>query len=312
MKKIAVMGANAARQKTLLFDRLIPGEVNRAARMSELPSGKGINFCRAARNWGISDATVVQFAGGDNGRYLVDALKKEKLNAVTITSGAPLRCCMTCIDLATRETTELIEPSGAASAAECAAFVSAFASLLEENCAAAAICGSLPDGTPPELYWQVAKKAAQKSLPLLIDAFKNVERLLALPGVILKINRSELARLTGSSDICAGIKHCFRNFSGITLAAITDGPGDAWASDGKTIARYSIPPLKDTGNPIGCGDTTGAVLLSELVNGTGWREAFKLALGAASANAETMTPAEFAAARGKELASGINMECTDL
>ena len=76
MKKIAVMGANAARQKTLIFDRLCPGEVNRAVSMSEIPSGKGINFCRAARNWNRAEAVVIQFAGGDNGKYLVDAFNE--------------------------------------------------------------------------------------------------------------------------------------------------------------------------------------------------------------------------------------------
>ena len=311
MKKIAVMGANAARQKTLIFDRLCPGEVNRAVSMSEIPSGKGINFCRAARNWNRADAVVVQFAGGDNGRYLVDALSRETLSAVTISSRAPLRCCMTCIDRENRTTTELIEPSGAADAAECDAFVAAFAQELD-RCDGAAICGTLPGDTDPELYRRVASMVAAQNKPLLLDAFKNVEKLLSLPGIILKINRSELEAFTQASGVPEGIKYCFQHYPLLRAVAITDGPGTAWASDGTTLYKFDVPALPEVVNPIGCGDTASAVLLSELLNGTPLPEAFKAALGAASANAESAVPAQFDAARGAELAASITVAVSAL
>ena len=101
MKKIVVMGANAARQKTLFFKSFRPGEVNRAVRMTEVASGKGINFCRAAKFWGRATAEVVQFAGGDNGKFLIDALIKEGITAHSVQCKAPLRICSTCIDKST-------------------------------------------------------------------------------------------------------------------------------------------------------------------------------------------------------------------
>ena len=306
MKKIAVMGANAARQKTLVFEQLRPGEVNRAISMSEIPSGKGINFCRAVRNWNRADAVVVQFAGGDNGRYLVDALSKETLNAVTIPSRAPLRCCMTCIDRTNHTTTELIEPSGAADAAECDAFAAAFSEELA-HCDGAAICGTLPGNTDPALYLRIAEMVASQKKPLLLDAFKNVEKLLSLPGIILKINREELTAFTGCPQVSTGIKYCFQHYPALRAVAITDGPAAAWASDGNTLFKFEIPPLPEVVNPIGCGDTASAVLLSELLNGTTLAEAFKSALGAASSNAESVIPAQFDAARGAELAGKIKV-----
>ena len=311
MKKIAVMGANAARQKTLVFEQLRPGEVNRAISMSEIPSGKGINFCRAVRNWKRADAVVIQFAGGDNGKYLVDALSKEALNAVTIASRAPLRCCMTCIDRTNHTTTELIEPSGAADAAECDAFAAAFSGELE-RCDGAAICGTLPGNTDPELYRRIARMAAAQNKPLLLDAFKNVEELLLLPGIIFKINREELTAFTGCPQVSTGIKYCFQHYPALRAVAITDGPDTAWASDGKMLFKYEIPALPEVINPIGCGDTASAVLLSELLNGTALPEAFQAALGAASANAESAIPAQFDAARGAELAGKIKVTAETL
>ena len=67
MKKIAVLGPNPAWQKTLFFKNFIRGAVNRARRMEELPSGKGINFCRALKCHGRAESLLIQFCGGENG-----------------------------------------------------------------------------------------------------------------------------------------------------------------------------------------------------------------------------------------------------
>ena len=310
MKKILIMGANAARQKTLHFEKLLPGEVNRAVQMTEIPSGKGINFCRATANWGRCRGAVIQFAGGDNGRFLVENLRQEGLENYTVDCVAPLRCCMTCIDRSSGEATELIEPSGAATASECDEFVRYF----EENIADAAgiaICGSLPDGTTSELYNRVARVAVTHQLPLLLDFYKNVEPLLSLPDVALKINREELGKLTSCGDVVAGLKKLFAS-SKLKLAAITDGAGKAYLADGSRLAVYSIPELPQVANPIGCGDSASAVFFSELLNGNDPVEAFRFALGAASANAETWIPAEFDPARGKELAAMVKVDISNL
>lgn len=310
MKKIVIMGANAARQKTLHFEKLLPGEVNRACKMSEIASGKGINFCRAAGNWGKAQGVVIQFAGGENGKFLVDSLKNENLENCTVNCSAPLRCCITCIDQTSGMTTELIEPSGAANAAECDEFVRLFNGQLPAA-SGVAICGSLPDGTSPELYNRIATAASNRDLPLLLDLYKNVEPLLDLPEVTLKINREELGKLTSCGEVCAGLKKLFTQ-TGVKIAAITDGAGKAFASDGKILAVYTIPTLDKIANPIGCGDTASAVFFSELLNGGDFVESFKLALGCASANAESWVPAQFDPIRGNELAAKINVEVQHL
>ena len=46
-------------------------------------------------------------------------------------------------------------------------------------------------------------------------------------------------------------------------------------------------------NPIGCGDTAGAVWLSGMLNAMDFAESFSYALGAAMANAATMMPGSF-------------------
>ena len=66
--EIAVFGANPSWQKTLSFEHLLPGEVNRARSADAYASGKGVNFCRAATCHGLCRTRLFQFAGGGNGR----------------------------------------------------------------------------------------------------------------------------------------------------------------------------------------------------------------------------------------------------
>ena len=310
MKKIVVMGANAARQKTLYFKSLKQGEVNRAVRMTEIASGKGINFCRAAGFWGKAEAEVVQFAGGENGKFLIDALVKEGITAHSVRCQAQLRICSTCIDESTSTATELIEPSGSATAGECGEFVRSFANALH-GASGAAICGTLPGNTSAGLYMQIADLAVKKSLPLLLDICKDVTPLLGLPQTVLKVNREELGRITGKSEVPSGLSWLFEKYK-LQYAAITDGAGCAYASDGRILARYCIPVLPEVANPIGCGDTASAIFLSELLCGNDFVSAFRAALGGASANAESWVPAEFDAVRARELAAAIRVEISSL
>lgn len=306
MKKIIVMGANAARQKTLYFKSIIPGEVNRAYRMSEIASGKGINFCRATKFWGKADAEVVQFAGGENGTFLINALQNEGITAHSVRCLAPLRICSTCIDETAATATELIEPSGAATGTECAEFIRLFENAAL-NASGAAICGTLPGDTDPGLYMKIAEIAVKKSLPLLLDFCKDVMPLLDLPQAILKINREELGKITGQGDVASGLAQLFKKHK-LQYAAITDGANCAYASDGRILAAYQIPQLPEVANPIGCGDTASAIFSSELLCGNDFVSAFRAALGGASANAESYVPAEFDAGRARELAAAIKIE----
>lgn len=310
MKKIIVMGANAARQKTLFFKSFRPGEVNRAVRMTEVASGKGINFCRAAGFWGKAEAEVVQFAGGENGKFLIDALDKEGITAHSVRCQAPLRICSTCIDESSSTATELIEPSGAATAGECGEFVRLFAGAIADA-SGVAVCGTLPGDTDPGLYMQIADLAVKRSLPLLLDICKDVAPLLDLPQTVLKVNREELGKITGKSEVSSGLSSLFERYK-LQYAAITDGAGCAYASDGRILAKYHIPVLPEVANPIGCGDTASAIFLSELLCGNDFVSAFRAALGGASANAESWVPAEFDAVRARELAAAVKVECSPL
>ena len=98
MKKILVLGANPAWQKTLFFKNFVPGEVNRAIKEENYPSGKGINLCRALRCSGVENFMLFQFAGGDNGQKLCSGLDVAGFPHTSVHTTGETRNCITCLD----------------------------------------------------------------------------------------------------------------------------------------------------------------------------------------------------------------------
>ena len=309
MKRITALGPNPAWQKTLFFDRFRYGAINRAREMQTFPAGKGINFCRAAACHGRVAARLIQFAGGENGGKIRAGLAEEGMPVFSVPTVAPTRCCTTCLCLETQTMTEVIEPSFAADAAEVDARLERFDEWLRES-DAGAFCGTLPTGTDPMLYPRAAAIAAEHGRPLLVDSYQNLRPVFASNAELwLKINADELRAMTGADDIATGLKRVFDS-PAVKLAAITDGPGMAYASDGSRIVTYNLPQLERVVNPIGCGDTASAVWASELLCGVDPFEAFRLALAAASANCLSAFPGSFSPADAEEIARGIEMEAT--
>lgn len=305
---ICVMGANPAWQKTLFFPEWKPGSVNRAARMEEYASGKGINFCRAARCFGQCGTLLFQFAGGPNGDRLCAELDREGFRHNTIRTASATRTCVTCLDAA-GGMTELIEPSGPASPEECARFLAELRTSVS-TCGMLAITGSLPDGTGQDLYLHAARTALSAGIPVLADIVRNAEFLLDLKGrIILKVNREEFLKITGSGDLSAALSGAAGRYPHVVFA-ITNGPDCAYLSAGGICRKYSIPHLERIASPLGAGDTAAAVLASCLLNGDDIFAAFRSALAAASANCLSAMAGSFAMADFERFSAQIAVsEC---
>lgn len=306
MKKLVAVGPNPAWQKTLFFERFRENGINRAREMQAFPAGKGINFCRAVRCHGRAEGRLIQFAGGDTGRRVCEELAREGMPVWTVETGTATRTCNTCLCESTRTMTEIIEPSYAATTPEVEKLLGYFADALHEA-DGAAFCGTLPTGTDPLLYARAAQLLKASPRPVLIDACRDVRPIFGSGlEIYLKINADELREMTGCTTVRGGLHDLF-TASGPTprLAAITDGENEAFCSDGKRLMVYRLPRLEKVVNPIGCGDTASAVWMSELVNGSDPFEAFRIALGAASANCMSAFPGSFVPAEAAAIAAAI-------
>ena len=305
-KKIMAIGANPAWQKVLQFGQLRFNAVNRADAMWSFASGKGINFARAAQIWDMATVDLVQFAGGDNGKLLLDDLADEKLTSKTFLTNIPTRCCTTLLSSADGTMTELIEPSQAPGwEAECEAL-----EFIRENMPLVdgmALCGQLPSGMAADFYVQCVKYAAANEKMVLIDSWKNIEPVLqAARRAVLKINAEELTDLTGIDEVVPAMKMLFDNYS-LEYIAITNGANGAWLGTRSECFQYSVSAIGQVVNPVGSGDTASAVLLSCLLAGKTPEHALAYAIAAASANCLSMKCGEYDRAVAVELFDKIKI-----
>ena len=304
---ILTIGANPAWQKVLKFNALTLDAVNRADALWAFASGKGINFARAVRNWGAVDSLLVQFAGGDNGKLLLDDIEKEKLAVKSFTSSNPTRCCITCLSDHDNSMTELIEPSQAPSPELQQQALEFIAEHIDEA-DGMAFCGQLPSGMSIDFYVECARIAARKHKTLLIDSWKNIDSVLKYAeNAVLKINGDELRELTGISEIQTALKKLFDSYA-LQGIAITNGAGSAYFAVQGKIWKYSIPKLDHVVNPVGSGDTASAVFMSELLANNEPEKAFACALAAATANCCSMKCGEFDRNEAMEFYKSVNIE----
>ena len=298
------MGANPAWQKTLFFESFVPGQVNRASREENYPSGKGVNFCRALKSSAITEFKLFQFAGGNNGQKHCQALDRDGFDHETVITAGETRNCITCLDR-NGFMTELIGVSVPVSDGESRDMLDRLKSSLPQA-AIFAITGSLPDGSDPDLYPQAVAVALENDIPVLIDSLVKTDAIMKLPGkIILKVNQEEFFKITGENEIISAHRKVAALYPG-KIFAITNGPDNASLSDGRSIWSFQLPETEVV-NPLGSGDTAAAVMSALTAIGESAPEAFRQALAAASANCQTPIAGEFYPEKAAEIASKIKV-----
>ena len=311
--RILALGLNSAWQKTLLFDALQIGEVNRVSWLGETGGGKGMNVARAAVYLG-ADVTVAQFIGGHTGELLRREQTAPGIAGITVQCDAPTRTCTTVVSKATGQSTELIEPSGTVAPACVAQLRNALRPVLSEY-DGIALCGTYPPGVDESFYADTVAGAGSDTL-VLLDGIKGVEKTLETGIDLLKINASELTQLAGDADIATAARVCFGRYA-VRYIGVTDGPGTAYMFSPENAWRLQLPRLDSVQSAIGAGDCASAALLLDCVhrrqaNGalssSDVVEAFAHALACASASCLTAAPAAFDDAQAAQIRTDIHIE----
>ena len=303
---ILICGPNPAWQKTLVFDEFRPCEVNRARECDFRASGKGINFARAVRTWGLARPVVHQFSGGANGCALTAWLKDEGIEFVDRGIAGTTRCCTTVLCEKTASMTELIEPSPTVEADD-VKFLKERILAAIPDAAALALCGTLPKGPLAEFYPELAESAARAGKPVLMDSVEFFRETLAAGVHHLKINTGELLSLTGASDPEAAALDLLNNYP-LECVAITDGPSRAFIAWRGAVRRIFIPEISGVCSPLGAGDVCSGVMLSELVAGSDPVQAFTTGIAAACASCLTRYAADFDRAEALRIRAGMRIE----
>ncbi len=314
---LLAIGLNPALQKTLVFEHWERGQVNRAQMNLTSVGGKGQQFSRAASRLIPGMVSLAQFLGGDNGERLDHMLEQAGVNQITVTTSGETRCCLTVIDRHAREATELIEPSATIQPEEAERLLSKTLHFLQQGrVSGLALCGTYPPGVDESFCVRLAQ--AKGNATLLLDSYRDVDAVLATGQVdILKVNAHELNSLadkirrerllsrperpSSTPDDALTLFEAFQ----LRQLAVTAGPDTAWlferpdrdGSSSRFIAwkfyEFRLPTIEDVVNPIGAGDTVGAIFLSQLIAGAPPHEAFAGGLAAGSASCRQWGGADF-------------------
>jgi tagatose 6-phosphate kinase len=287
---ILIVSLSPAWQRTLEFDKIIPGKVNRAKRVSEMASGKGVNVARVAAILG-AEVRLLTVAGGARGRLLRAQLQGQRFGACVMSVKAETRICQTL--LCNGEATELVEEAGALHGSEVKEVLHAFA-MEVRKAKLVVLTGTVPNGCGDGFYARLVEESRRRGMRVLVDAQKaQLQNALKQRPFLVKINRDELAAVT--------------HLRGARWAVITDGAKAVRVTDGSS-GRPSIvkPPRVKAKNPIGSGDAMLAGVAVGLLEGRPMVEAVRLGVACGAANAMTIEPGFVRLSDVKRLYSTLN------
>jgi 1-phosphofructokinase family hexose kinase len=277
-------------QRTLFFERLHTGGVNRSTQVIETASGKATNVARVIRVLG-GESRLVGICGGDTGKRFEALLQKDGVPHSRILSRRPTRICQTLIDEATGKVTELVEEAAPLSSEEAKALRRQVTIDLKA-CRWLVISGSPPPETPPAFYRDLIQLAQQLGGQVLLDTQKE-PLLKALPATpwLVKLNRQELAATLGQDIRTPNeIKDAALVLieRGARNLVVTQGPhAVCWVS--RQGIQTFVPPNVQPLNPIGGGDAMAAGIAVGVSRGDPLEESIRLGIACGAANALTHT-----------------------
>lgn len=291
---ILAAGLSPAWQHTLIFERLEPGEVNRAREVYHGASGKSVNVALALAACG-APVRLLTSTGGVTGRLLADDCRRQPIECRFVETRGATRECSTLIERSAGRVTELVENVAPLSAAELLAARAAFREA-REGVRVVVLSGSLPAGAPPELFRAWVEESQR---PVVLDTRGEALRL-ALPAKpwIVKPNRRELAATVGRElprdvDVLAAAIEL--RDAGAENVVVTDGAGPTLVLEASGDAHWIPSPSAAVVSPIGSGDCLAAGLAWGAAEGRSLRDALPRAIALAAANCATPCPARFSA-----------------
>lgn len=301
---VLILAPNPTLQRTLRFDSLAWGDVNRAATGRIDVAGKGANVARVLGQLGVEALCVSHIGGPDADRYAALCEADGVVLDIPARGGA-VRTCTTVIDDATGSVTELIEPALPVPEAIATAVVER-AATLTATARFVMVCGSTSGGYGDGYAATVCRAAREAGKEVLVDVQRAPLKLLteldpAYRPTIIKVNLTEFADTyvfggrralpDDEAAILAHIANHLRRLSeaGATVIITRGAQSTIVASPGEDVT--ALPVLKITPlNPIGSGDAFAAGLVAALLEGDPVALAVERAHAAAAMNASLLKP----------------------
>jgi tagatose 6-phosphate kinase len=269
--------------------------VNRPARVSARPGGKGLNVARTLRALG-TETLVVGLAGGVTGDAVRAGLHEAGVPARFADIAGQTRRTFAVVDTTRHDTALFNEPGPAVSQPEWQAFLV----LVEESLpgsSALVLSGSLPPGLPTDSYARLTALAGQ--VPVVLDAEGPALLHGAAAGpAIAKPNLAELERTVGlaAPGLAATAAAAGKLRAAGAGAVVVSLGGDGLLAVTGDGTWHAAPRGWVKGNPTGAGDAVVAGLARGLALGTPWPDRLRQAVALGTAAAAAPVAGHFAEA----------------
>jgi 1-phosphofructokinase family hexose kinase len=303
---IVCLAANPSIDKLFEVERLVSGDIHRPIGFEQTAGGKGLNVARAAHALG-ADVRVVALLRGHAGKWLEETLSSEGVQGSFVWTHGENRSSLSVADRETAGLTEFYEHGSEVPSAAWPEL--AHAALSFPDASWLTISGSMPAGMEDTAYRDIVAEAREVGMRVALDAEEDRLRLAleARPDVV-KVNASEAAGLLGMPtarrdealaaaeklrELAGGDGHAgivTRGADGVVLAA-----PDGALFEGVLYVRGRYP--------VGSGDAFLAGLVVGLDRDADQGDALRLALGAATANAELPGAGRLEPSRAEALAA---------
>ena len=286
---VVVVGANAAVDTYYELQEVRPGQVNRINSVRDTAGGKANNLARALLRLG-GHPLVVGIAAGRRGTYILDELAREGIDNDYVIAEGNARLNTTLLSTAARETTVLLEP-GQPVRPEALEAMAAKVEQWALTVGCVVLTGSLPPGSPADLYARLTRMATAAHSLVAVDASGEVLRHAAEAGPsLVKVNRAEFeSAFPGQSSNWETLQRKYEALAGggLKTLCVTHGAQGAvfLNEEDQFWVRTEVPEWVSS---VGAGDTFLAGLLFALRRGASLREAASLASAAASANLQVL------------------------
>ena len=284
---ILTVTANPALDVSTSVDRVEPEHKLRCGPTRLDPGGGGVNVSRVLRSMG-GRSVAVYTAGGPTGQAYRSLLEREGVIGRVVPIAGSTRESFTVDETTSGRQFRFVLQGPDLSEPEWQALLSAVADHLPAGGYVVG-SGSLPPGTPADLYGRIARLTAAGGGRMVVDAAGAALRAALDAGVFLiKPSRRELGELTGvdvGDD--AGLVAAARELvdaGRCTMVALSLGAQGAVLVTEDQALRLNSPPVRVL-STVGAGDSFLAAFVLRLAEGHPPARAFRAAVAAGSATA---------------------------
>jgi tagatose 6-phosphate kinase len=310
---ILTITLNPAWDVTYPVNGLYPGTTHRVGRPAGRAGGKGVNVARVLKDMG-KPALAAGVLLGDTGRAVAADLLAAAVPAAFLHAGESgrTRSTVTIVDTATGQATVFNEPGPEPGAVGWPALRDHLLPLIARS-AVVVLSGSLPPALPDDAYAELVAASRALGARTILDS-DGAALTAALPARpdIVKPNRDELARATGTSDLRSGAAALLA--AGANAVVVSDGPAGMLAVTRGPIGLTALsarPPALDAVNPTGAGDAAVAALASCLLADASWPLTLRTAVAWSSASVLEPVAGAVAPAEARRLAGLVDVRALE-